>query len=447
MRRRTAGTAVVIVCVLYSRMDVMTHVSMIDSEKRATEEILARMPALKQIGPSCGSTCLSMCLEFQGLPMDPKLIEERIHPYGHVDLGEVPFAMANFAKRLGMRAQSYCHGTLEGLAEHLRNGCVVIVMINYRQGTGHLVTLLGFDRDDGRIVAVRVRNPWGFDETMPAEQFGEEWHCLRQSRKSKLGCWLPVFDAGYMVIAPSHVVLPTPPSSQVLHSAPVDVLVTAVNGIGGSFCTISAGHWLLGIGQLLGNVVATLGGLSAYVLGNFVGLNLEFWGHKLRMSGSGSSVLSQGLEMTGWCLSMVAGVYASAVQLATWPLRHPGEAAAAADAVNNAAEKKMCWTWELSSEAIIAWERKMRHAGLTLPVQERVVVSARGGGPQGLPFNEVNPAYEADQDIWGRTLGLRTLQEALHGDVSQPMPRPVLFPEEYQNFKQGRYVVDDCPIS
>lgn len=102
---------------------------------------------------------------------------------------------------------------------------------------------------------------------------------------------------------------------------------------------------------------------------------------------------------------------------------------------------------ELSSEAIIAWEGKMRAAGLMLPVQERVVVSARGGGPQGLPFNEVNPSYTADQDVWGRTLGLRSLQEALHGDVSQPMPRPVLFPEEYQNFKQGKYVQDDCPIS
>jgi hypothetical protein len=34
------------------------------------------------------------------------------------------------------------------------------------------------------------------------------------------------------------------------------------------------------------------------------------------------------------------------------------------------------------------------------------VVSARGGGPQGLPFNEVNPSYEADQDIWGRALDL-----------------------------------------
>ena len=34
------------------------------------------------------------------------------------------------------------------------------------------------------------------------------------------------------------------------------------------------------------------------------------------------------------------------------------------------------------------------------------MVSARGGGPQGLPFNEVNPSYEADQDIWGRALDL-----------------------------------------
>ena len=41
------------------------------------------------------------------------------------------------------------------------------------------------------------------------------------------------------------------------------------------------------------------------------------------------------------------------------------------------------------------------------------MVSARGGGPQGLPFNEVNPSYEADQDIWGRTLDT----EDLHGLV------------------------------
>ena len=46
--------------------------------------------------------------------------------------------------------------------------------------------------------------------------------------------------------------------------------------------------------------------------------------------------------------------------------------------------------------------------------QEKGVVSARGGGPQGLPFNEVNPSYEADQDIWGRTLDITN--EDRHGE-------------------------------
>ena len=43
-------------------------------------------------------------------------VEERIHPYRRLDLGEVPFAMASFATRLGMRAQSYCHGDLGQLS-------------------------------------------------------------------------------------------------------------------------------------------------------------------------------------------------------------------------------------------------------------------------------------------------------------------------------------------
>ncbi|CAJ1396284.1 unnamed protein product [Effrenium voratum] len=95
---------------------------------------------------------------------------------------------------------------------------------------------------------------------------------------------------------------------------------------------------------------------------------------------------------------------------------------------------------QLCSESIVEWEDRLRPVGLTLPLQERVA-GAR------VPFYEANPSYSEETDVWGRTLGLRTLQEALHGDVSQPMPRPVMFPEEYQNFKQGRYVRDDCPIS
>lgn len=51
--------------------------------------------------------------------------EERIHPYGRVDLGEVPFAMANFAKRLGINAQSYCHGDLERGVQQAKMGRMV----------------------------------------------------------------------------------------------------------------------------------------------------------------------------------------------------------------------------------------------------------------------------------------------------------------------------------
>ncbi|OLQ14357.1 hypothetical protein AK812_SmicGene1517 [Symbiodinium microadriaticum] len=95
---------------------------------------------------------------------------------------------------------------------------------------------------------------------------------------------------------------------------------------------------------------------------------------------------------------------------------------------------------QLSSEVTAQWAEKMREIGLSLPVQERVV---RGG----VPFAEASPSYHASEDVWGRTLELRTIDEALHGDVSKPLPRPVLFPEEYQNFKQGKYVRDDCPIT
>ena len=50
-------------------------------------------------------------------------------------------------------------------------------------------------------------------------------------------------------------------------------------------------------------------------------------------------------------------------------------------------------------------------------IQEKVVVSARGGGPQGLPFNEVNPSYEADQDIWGRPLDRPPRRPRMSPDV------------------------------
>ena len=313
-------------------------------EKDVEAEIARRMPLLKQIGPSCGSTCLSMCLEYLGLPLNPCLIEERIHPYGTLDLGELPSTLARFARQLGFRAQHYNHGTMEHLAEHLRNGHAVILMLNYRKGTGHLVNLIGVERHNGDIVQLRIRNPWGFDERIEASEFLQEWHCMRQSRRSSIGCCFPVFDAAYAVVAAPDAdsaanPLPAIGVSDWLHSASVDLLVHSANGLGGSFSTILGGHWLFGLGQFLGNLLGTLGGFGAYVLGNLLGLNMEFKGRELRGARASlqqaSSVfrLASLLQVAGWCCSMMGGVLAACVRLITIPLVLPGELCAARDAL------------------------------------------------------------------------------------------------------------------
>jgi len=66
---------------------------------------------------------------------------------------------------------------------------------------------------------------------------------------------------------------------------------------------------------------------------------------------------------------------------------------------------------------------------------------------KGVPFLHAVPMYQRADDLWNRRLELRTMEEAMRGDVSQPLPRPVIFEEDFENFKQGKYVKDDCPIA
>jgi len=65
----------------------------------------------------------------------------------------------------------------------------------------------------------------------------------------------------------------------------------------------------------------------------------------------------------------------------------------------------------------------------------------------GCPFIEVHPEYRREEDIWERKLELRSLDEAMQGDLTKPMPRPVLFAQDFENFQEGRYLKDDCPIA
>lgn len=102
---------------------------------------------------------------------------------------------------------------------------------------------------------------------------------------------------------------------------------------------------------------------------------------------------------------------------------------------------------QLGTEAMAIWEQRLADGNVSpeerpqfLPPQERTV-------RRGVPFVEAVPNYTREDDVWSRRLELRSLDEALHGDVSQPMPRPVVFEEDYENFRAGKYVKPDCPIA
>jgi hypothetical protein len=65
----------------------------------------------------------------------------------------------------------------------------------------------------------------------------------------------------------------------------------------------------------------------------------------------------------------------------------------------------------------------------------------------GYAFEECHPGYRKEDDVWERTLNLRQLDEAVRGDVSQAMPAPVVFAEDYDNYREGKYIKDDCWIA
>jgi len=95
---------------------------------------------------------------------------------------------------------------------------------------------------------------------------------------------------------------------------------------------------------------------------------------------------------------------------------------------------------QLGREATENWAKALQVVGEKPPPLEYV-------RPRPTAFIEAQPSYSAVDDVWCRTLELRTLDEALRGDVSKPLPRPAVHNEEYTNFREGRYVRDDCPIA
>lgn len=95
---------------------------------------------------------------------------------------------------------------------------------------------------------------------------------------------------------------------------------------------------------------------------------------------------------------------------------------------------------QLAQESIVQWSQKLNPLHMQPPPMETVV-------RPGCAFVQVHPGYRREDDVWERRLELRSLDEAMRGDVTKPMPRPVLFPSDFDNFHEGKYVKDDCPIA
>ena len=93
-----------------------------------------------------------------------------------------------------------------------------------------------------------------------------------------------------------------------------------------------------------------------------------------------------------------------------------------------------------AKEAYDGWARALESSGRVPPPAE--VIKKPGAS-----FTEVNPAYRREDDVWERQVHLRALKEAMEGDISHELPRPVIFPDSYENCKGGKYIKDDCLIA
>lgn len=110
------------------------------------------------------------------------------------------------------------------------------------------------------------------------------------------------------------------------------------------------------------------------------------------------------------------------------------------DALQRKAADAQVLETQLGEDALKQWERALAVVGKEPPPLEITK-------PAAMPFIVAHPTYNPEGDVWTRTLELRTMDEAMLGDVSKPLPRPAVHAEDYSSFREGKYVNDDCPIA
>ncbi len=233
------------------------------------EGVVRQLPVTQGSLPACGPVALHLALQRLGLFVDWGLLDQRLRAGGP---GTAEGTIVEEARRLGLQAEVYNHGSFDALAQATARGDAVLAMVDvgkYQAGVlqpgsnwdaaWHWVHVTRAFTDAKGQRWVEFENPWGTTERLAYERFERCWDDLQA-----LG--LPMgYDKAYVRLArPTAPKLP--PSqldgvdgmSQLTHGAN-----TVVRGFGGE----GLGRVLEGIWSVLTALPRALDNLLRAIFG------------------------------------------------------------------------------------------------------------------------------------------------------------------------------------
>jgi len=283
---------------------------------------------------ACGTTSLSMVLEYFGLPADHDAIDRAIRPWGDRGPGVSPDDVVEYARRAGLQCQQYSEGSVADIEGHVAAGRPVTVLIAHPESGGaHYVNVTAVERTDDGGVFVHIRDPNGFDRRLPEAEFLELWSDARLWQPSKASgvaevvqAAMPNYNRAYIVYdradAPP---LPQPDLLHTIRDAPAGTVLSGINGLAAGGRMIADGNVGAGALEIFGSALNTVAGGAGYLVGNLAGRNLETLGSAMIAKGQelmeGNALEKAGgfilaalggvVAALGWILTLIGGAIAA----------------------------------------------------------------------------------------------------------------------------------------
>jgi hypothetical protein len=226
------------------------------------------MEVLTQKGPSCGTTSLAMIIRFltEDSTLTPPDIDRDIRRLPN--MFSAPLDLIAYARRRGLQAEQYNHGTLEQLEELVSRGVPTMVLLDLTPDNAldfdkwHWVVVVDIAGTSGQKTIV-INNPWGRQEAWEQIKLIKEWARLRML-KLTFG-----YDNYYIAIGTGEDTLPVSGNGGV-HSANAAIkgLADILNG----YAYIRYNRNPSGLGRILCGVFRLIYGAGGILVENFLQL-------------------------------------------------------------------------------------------------------------------------------------------------------------------------------